>query len=94
VALVNVIVRGKTPGRALDDAARVAERIRRVAEGPIWVLGPAPAPLARLRGEDRVQILVKGTHRGRLRAAVLAALDAHRDIARRATVDVDPISVL
>ena len=58
------------------------------------VLGPAPAPLSRLRGEHRVQIFLKGTHRAAMRQAVIRALDAHRDLARRVTVDVDPLSML
>jgi primosomal protein N' (replication factor Y) len=58
------------------------------------VLGPAPAPLGKLRGEFRVQFLVKGTNRKRMRETLVAILAARPDIARRTTVDVDPLSVL
>ena len=94
VALINVVVRGNTPGGVMRDALRIADGVRERAEGPLWVLGPAPAPLARLRGEDRAQILLKGTHRRKLREGVLAVLAAHPDLARRTLVDVDPLSVL
>src|SRR5918911_2712994 len=47
--------------RALDEA-NTARRLR--------ILGPAPAPLARLRGEHRVQILLKSRSRPRLRATL------------------------
>ena len=61
---------------------------------PYKVLGPAPAPLSRLKGEHRAQFFVKGTQRSSMRKALLAALEARPDIRRRTTVDVDPMSVL
>ena len=63
-------------------------------KGTLRVLGPAPAPLGRLRGEYRAQVLVKGGNRTAMREALVAALAACPDIARRAVVDVDPLSVL
>ena len=38
------------------------------------MLGPAPAPLGKLRGEYRAQLLIKGTNRKRMREALQAAL--------------------
>ena len=58
------------------------------------VLGPAPAPLSKLRGEYRAQLLVKGTKRRPMREAVVAAIAAKPELQRRVTVDVDPLSVL
>jgi primosomal protein N' (replication factor Y) len=58
------------------------------------VLGPAPAPLSRLKGEHRAQFFMKGPHRGPMRQALLAALAARPDIKRRTVVDIDPMSVL
>jgi primosomal protein N' (replication factor Y) len=58
------------------------------------VLGPAPAPLGRLRGEYRAQFLIKGTNRRKMLAALQAALTDRPDLARRTTVDVDPLSVM
>ena len=58
------------------------------------MLGPAPAPLSRLKGEHRAQFFIKGTHRATMRKALLAALDARPEIRRRTIVDVDPMSVL
>ncbi len=96
VSLVNTIVRGRTFKAALDDAAAIVARLRAVNEGRpgFRILGPAPAPLGRLRGDYRVQFLLKGHDRRRMRAAVMAALAAKPDVARRTTVDVDPLSVL
>ena len=58
------------------------------------MLGPAPAPLGKLRGEYRAQLLVKGTRRRQMREALIAAIAARPDLARRAVVDIDPVSVL
>ena len=94
VALVNVVVRAKTLSAALQDAAALTGEIKRVAGEHVRVLGPAPAALARLRGEYRAQLLAKGTNRRVMREAVQAGIAARPALARRLTVDVDPLSVL
>ena len=95
VSLVNVVVRARTFGLAMDDAADLAERIRKTTAGAaIRVLGPAPAPLGKLRGEYRAQILIKGANRKRMREALQDSLRARPDLTRRIIVDVDPLSVL
>lgn len=58
------------------------------------ILGPAPAPLGRLRGEHRVQFFLKGTRRADMRNALKTVLATMPEIRRRITVDVDPLSVL
>jgi primosomal protein N' (replication factor Y) len=96
-ALINVVVRGSSPERAMDAAARLADHVRRAAVGApsrMVLLGPAPAPLARLRGEHRAQFFVKGGHRPSMQRAVRAAFAAHPALARRSAVDVDPVSML
>jgi primosomal protein N' (replication factor Y) len=93
VSLINTVVRARTFTAAMDDAAAVVQQLR--GSGTDFrVLGPAPAPLGRLRGEYRVQFLLKGTNRKRMREGLLRALTMRPDIARRTTVDVDPLSVL
>lgn len=92
IAMVNVVVRAATFARAMDDAGGLAADMRG-ARGGYEVLGPAPAPLTRLKGEHRAQIFLKGTRRRALRSAVQAALDRRPALRRRVTVDVDPLSV-
>ncbi len=95
VSMVNVVVRARTFAGAMDDAADVAEQLRQAeADSGFRVLGPAPAPLGRLRGEYRVQLLMKGTNRKRMREALVSVLAGRPDLARRTVVDVDPLSVL
>jgi len=80
---------------ALADAATLAQHLRNNADiGRFSVLGPAPAPLAKLRGEYRAQIFLKGSHRGGMRDAVLSALAAEPDMRRRVSIDIDPVSIL
>jgi primosomal protein N' (replication factor Y) len=94
VAIINTVVRARTFSGAMDDAADLGQRLRRAAtEGAMTVLGPAPAPLSRLRGEYRAQLLIKGTNRRRMRDAVVAAIAGRPDLARRTVVDVDPLTV-
>jgi primosomal protein N' (replication factor Y) (superfamily II helicase) len=95
-SIINAIVRARTFPAAMDDASDIAQRVREKTgeRGDLRVLGPAPAPLGRLRGEYRAQLLIKGTNRRQMREALLAAIAARPDLARRTAVDVDPVSVL
>jgi primosomal protein N' (replication factor Y) len=93
VAMINVVVRSKTFETAMADAQDLVNRTRD-AGVPGRVLGPAPAALARLKDEHRVQFLIKGEHRRQMRAALGRALDARPDLKRRTIVDVDPLTTL
>jgi primosomal protein N' (replication factor Y) len=95
VSLINAIVRAPAFGRAMEDAADLAGRVRAgAAAGAFQVLGPAPAPLGKLRGEYRAQIFLKGTRRTSMREALEQAVAAIPDLQRRVTIDVDPLSVM
>jgi primosomal protein N' (replication factor Y) (superfamily II helicase) len=93
VALINAIVKGSSLSAALTDAAEIV-RAMTIGVEPFRVLGPAPAPLSRLKGEHRAQFFMKGSQRGVMRKALLAALERRPEIKRRTTIDVDPMSVL
>jgi primosomal protein N' (replication factor Y) len=94
VALINVIVRGRTFPAAMDTAVALVRRLEPAASRtPFGLLGPAPAPLARLRGEHRVQFFLKGTRRSAMRQALRQVLAGGSE-AGRVTVDVDPVNVL
>ena len=94
-ALVNVVLRASDAAHGAKDAEALARRLREKAPGHYRVLGPAFAPLARLRGEHRFQILLKG-QRAAMREAVRSALVAHFGESRwpGVAVDVDPVSVM
>ena len=95
VALINIIVRGRSFEEAMQAAVEIVRGLEplAVAKGMI-VLGPAPAPLGKLRGEHRVQCLLKGTRRAEMRQALEAALSSMPQFRRRVTVDIDPLTVL
>ena len=84
---------------AVESLARdAARRLREQASGRFGVLGPAPAPLERLRQRYRVQLLVRGTNGRVVRRAVAELLPDLRATARgkdiRVIVDVDPQHML
>ena len=93
VSMINTVVRARSLGAAMADAGDLADRLRG-REAPYVVLGPAPAPLTRLRGEHRAQFFLKGQHRPTMREALLAALETRPELRRRVTIDVDPLTVL
>jgi primosomal protein N' (replication factor Y) (superfamily II helicase) len=92
VALINVVVRGRSFGEAMHNAADLVARLE--PRHGFAVLGPAPAPLSRLRGEYRAQFFLKGRHRTAMRESLTRAIAAMPDLARRLTVDVDPVGML
>ncbi len=96
-ALASVMVRD----RKLENAIRWSRGLGgffAARAGPgLRVLGPAPAPLARLRTEHRFQFLLKSPRRSVLTRVLTAALDccAGKGIPESAVmVDVDPLSLL
>ncbi|MDQ3797813.1 MAG: primosomal protein N' [Acidobacteriota bacterium] len=61
------------------------------------VLGVAPAPLARLKGEHRLQILIKAVNRKKLRELIDFALAGAQENAcdlRIINVEIDPVNLL
>jgi primosomal protein N' (replication factor Y) len=95
-ALVQLIVVDREASRARLWAGRLAEVLRGEGRGKLIIGGPDPAPLERLQGRYRQQILVRTAGRRRLITAVERALRAvEGQIPRRALhVDVDPYSLL
>jgi primosomal protein N' (replication factor Y) len=94
VALINVVVKARTRQGAMEDAQAIAEAMRLPGFDAWKVLGPAPAPLGRLKGEHRAQLFIKGTQRTAMRKALLTVLDGRPELKRRTIVDVDPMTVL
>jgi primosomal protein N' (replication factor Y) len=94
-ALLNLVVRAQDASKGSAEADALGQALRSRAGGRFRVLGPAHAPLARLRGEHRFQILLKG-HRPSMRDAVREALVARYGAQRwpGMVVDVDPLTVM
>jgi primosomal protein N' (replication factor Y) len=61
------------------------------------LLGPAPAPLARLHGRHRIQFLIKAASRSELSRLLLGLADycqAERVPPRSVVIDMDPVNVM
>jgi primosomal protein N' (replication factor Y) (superfamily II helicase) len=96
-SIVRIVVRSADERAAGDWAAHVAAAIRREAAGTpaIRVLGPAPAPIARLRDRFRWHLQVHGPDGQALRELVgraTAPLRTPDDVAW--IIDVDPVDML
>jgi primosomal protein N' (replication factor Y) len=95
-AMVQLLVVDSERGRAAEWADLLAESLRDAGGGRLLLVGPGPAPIERLKGRHRQQILVRSAGRRRLVEAVGQALAAVAgEIPQRAVVvDVDPMTVL
>ncbi len=94
LSLVNIVVRHASLATALREAGQLADRLKTLGAARFGVLGPAPAPLGRLRGESRVQLFLKGRDRAAMRHATREALAGMPSLHKHVTVDVDPLSML
>ncbi len=80
----------------IRELADVAAATREVRAGEVAVLGPAPAPIARIRGRYRMRFLLRARAREHLRAVAARVLERiDQGVSPgRAHVDVDPVSML
>ena len=95
-ALANVIVRGRSEEEALTRAAALGRLLNPNPEG-VKVMGPAPAPVARLKSEYRYQMLLKSPSRKRLNEVIgelRRFVSAEKWNATALSVDVDPVTLL
>jgi primosomal protein N' (replication factor Y) len=91
--MVLLLTRDRDRERGFDRLREIARRLRREpAAAELRLTGPAPAPLERLRGEWRFQLVVRGRSGRDVRAAVAAALTGRNDPSL--VVDVDPFQLL
>ncbi len=80
----------------MGELARAAQATEEVKSGRVRLLGPAPAPIERLRGRHRMRFLLRARAREDLRRvaeAVLQRIEAGIAPAR-AHVDIDPVSMM
>jgi primosomal protein N' (replication factor Y) len=95
--LAAVRLDGRDGGAVERQAHELAKRLRSQLEpgAPVAILGPAEAPLQKLKGKTRWMLLLKGKTRPPLRALLQALCRAPTTAARvRITVDVDPLMML
>ena len=91
--MVQLLLRDRSRERGLERLTEIARRLaRHPRAGELRVTGPATAPLERLRGEWRLQLLVRGAQGSLVRQAIREALGdkPHAGLA----IDVDPYHLL
>jgi primosomal protein N' (replication factor Y) len=81
---------------AAEGVAEAASRTRAVSSGEVEVRGPRPAPLSRLQGRYRFQVLLRSKERRPLRASLLALLPLRDKLGApiRMVIDVDPVKMM
>jgi len=95
-ALANVVVRDRKIENAIQWSRALAGYFAAFEKRGVKVLGPAAAPLARLRRDYRFQFVLKSPERASLGKALAGCLDfaAAKEIPAAAViVDVDPASL-
>lgn len=98
VALASLLIHGPDLGRVRSDSLELRKQLDLVNQDrQCRILGPAPAPLSRLKGEHRFQILIKSRSRKHLREVADAALKATADKGanlRSINLEIDPVSMM
>jgi len=98
VSLAALLVHGADASRVHENAVGIKEALEEANQDrSCRILGPAPAPLARLRGEHRFQLLIKSRSRPRLRVVLdlgLAAATARGCDLHSVNVEIDPVNLM
>jgi primosomal protein N' (replication factor Y) len=97
-AMIRIVLRGRSDSASRALAEEIARRLRAAAEAAgadVRILGPAPAPIARLRGSFRYQIQLQSAD-GELLRALVRSSTADLKTADGAgwIVDVDPLDMM
>ena len=98
VALASLMAHGTDMVRVRAEAVDLRKELDRAnSERAARILGPAPAPLGRLKGEYRVQLLIKCRNRLQLRKIIddaLKSLSGRNVSLRSINVEIDPVSIM
>ncbi|MFN2453000.1 MAG: primosomal protein N' [Pyrinomonadaceae bacterium] len=98
VALASLLAHGEELGATQATADEIKTALTEAnTNNDCRILGPAPAPLARLRGEHRIQILIKSRSRPRLRQLIdvaLANASARGCHLHNINLEIDPVNLM
>jgi primosomal protein N' (replication factor Y) len=91
--LAGIIISADEAAAAFDLGTRLARGDQPIRDIGAVVYGPAPAPIARVRGRHRVRLLVKAPKGAPLQAAIARWIAPVKQTAKlRLSVDIDPQS--
>lgn len=98
VALASILIHHANYNYAFDNAQILKECLQNAnSERQARILGPAPAPLPRLKGEHRLQMLIKAVNRKKLRELLDFGLHEAQEKfcdMRCVNVEIDPVNLL
>ncbi len=93
--LIRIILSFKTRDIAKKIIKDISKRIKRLEAQGVEVLGPAPAPIEKIRNLWRWHLILKGKNSKALRQKTLEILETVQEVKNmRIDVDVDPINLL
>jgi len=93
--LALVRIEGDEPAHVSDDATKIATLLAHAAKPEsMRVLGPAPAPIERIKQRYRWQVLLKARERNELRAALAKVSSYPARDGIRVSIDIDPLNML
>ena len=91
--LAGIILSSPDVAQVFDFGAELARRTQPLQKIGAQVFGPAPAPIARVRGRHRVRLLIKAEKSAPLQQALAEWIAQFKVPANlRLTVDIDPQS--
>ncbi|MEO0682530.1 MAG: primosomal protein N' [Pseudomonadota bacterium] len=93
--LAGIIVSGPDEARVIRTAEALSRAAGPLEEAGVLLLGPAPAPIARIRGRHRMRLLAKAARGAPLQAALRRWRDGVRaEAGVMVRIDIDPQSFL
>ena len=93
--LIRIILSFKTKETAKKTVKDISVRIKRIDHKGIEILGPAPAPIEKIRNLWRWHLILKGKNSRALRRTASLVLEKIRGIRNiKIDIDVDPINLL
>jgi primosomal protein N' (replication factor Y) len=96
-ALAGIMVLDRDPGKAARTAREVSDFLDSIRPPAVRILGPAPAPVERIKQVHRHQLLIKAGNRTALHSMLVQLqpfLESRKIGATKVIVDVDPVSLL
>lgn len=98
VALASILIKHSNYDQAFNQSQILRGCLQKAnVQKECIILGPAPAPLARIKGEHRLQILIKARNRTKLRETIDFALaEAQEKLGdlRSIYVEIDPVNLM
>jgi len=97
--LINILIRSNIESQAQRVASSLASALTRARKKEkVQILGPSPAPLARVKGQYRWQVALKGKNIENLGSVLRPILKREKTLTRYSnvfiSVDVDPVALL